>query len=170
MTSIRLEELLWMHPQQTGQKQKTYPSTVSTNHLTIIYATDRLGQLPKTLHGDKFLPVITDILLKFSKVVPMPKTTSSHISSLITDNSEIVYRIPSQGLTDKGTQFFKSGLWNAMCFSRYKYTSFTASHPKTIGQAERSNNILITTLRNLVSKRQGYWDTYLQPFTPAYNA
>jgi Integrase zinc binding domain len=68
-------------------------------------AIDILGPLPKTVHGNRFLLVISDRFSKLTRTIPMRTTTALAVSKAFCTHFGFDYDPPKVLLSDNGTQF-----------------------------------------------------------------
>jgi Integrase core domain len=68
-------------------------------------AIDVLGPLPKTVHGNRFLLVISDRFSKLTRTIPMRTTTALAVAKAFFTHWVFAYGPPKFLLSDNGTQF-----------------------------------------------------------------
>ena len=133
------------------------------------FAMDLLGPLPKTVHGNQHVLVITDRFTKLTRRIPLWTTTASVVANAFLDNCIYVYGAPRFVLTDSSPQF-AAKFFDAVCaLLGMQHYLTTVYNPQTNGQTERFNRTLVQRLRNYFKEHQRDWDDYVQPLTFAYN-
>jgi hypothetical protein len=68
-------------------------------------AIDILGPLTKTVHGNRFLLVISDRFFKLTRTIPMRTTTALAVAKAFCTHWGFAYGPPKFLLSDSGTQF-----------------------------------------------------------------
>jgi transposase InsO family protein len=133
-------------------------------------AIDILGPLPKTVHGNRFLLVISDRFSKLTRTIPMRKTTALAVAKALCTHWVFAYGPPKFLLTDNGTQF-TAKFFIEVCRELGIAKVFTTAYsPQANGQVERFNRTILNTLRTYVAKSQTDWDYYPAAITFGYNS
>jgi len=94
----------------------------------------------------KFVFVLINKFSKWIEYMPMVKATSEKAVEFL---NQIIHRfgVPNSIITDLGTQFTRTTLWD-FCDERgvvIKYVS--VAHPRANGQVERANGMIINALK-----------------------
>lgn len=110
-------------------------------------AMDTLGLLSKTLKGNQFVLVITDLYSKLTRAVLTCMTTVSHILSIFMNSRVTPYRFPIHEWTENGTQCISEFSKTLCAFLGTKHLENTAYHTQAKGQAERFNKTIVARLR-----------------------
>ena len=79
-----------------------------------VVAMDLLGPLPKTAHGNRHVPVMTDRFTKLTCSIPLRTTTASVTANSFLDNWVYVYGAHRYVLTNNGPQF-ASNSFDVVC-------------------------------------------------------
>lgn len=70
-----------------------------------IVAMEIIEPLPKTLHGNLYVLVITDCYSKLTTVIPTSKTAASHVANPFLNLWIVTFGVPTYLLADNGPQF-----------------------------------------------------------------
>ena len=126
---------------------------------------DRVGvdviQFPKSVAGNKYAVVFVDYLTKWPEVFAVKDQTALTIAKLLM--TEIVPRhgVPSELLSDRGTSFLSSLMYELYRLLGIKKINTTAYHPQTEGLVERFNRTLTDMLAKTVEVGGADWDVRL---------
>lgn len=143
-------------------------SLPATEPLEIVVI-DILEPLPRTTKRNQLLVIITAQFSKLTRVIPKAKINSTQMKTISLNIQVMQYEIPSYVMTAI-RPLFMSRLFTALCLLLpVKKLTTIAYHPQTSGQVEWDNSPMAVWLRNFVSERHRYWDTYAQSLTFAYN-
>ena len=106
--------------------------------------------------------VVMDCFSKMAHFIPLPNLpNATTLSQVFIDNIVKLHGIPSDVVSDRGTQFV-SRFWRAFCSRLGIQLSFSfAFHPQSIGQTEPTNQNLETYLRCFVAENQDEWSSFL---------
>ena len=74
---------------------------------------DRVGRVPRTQRGNRFILVLCDYATRYPEAIPLPSTEASRIAKELV-NFFSHFRIPKEVLTDQGANFM-SGLLEEIC-------------------------------------------------------
>ncbi|CAN6342512.1 unnamed protein product [Urochloa humidicola] len=125
-----------------------------------------VGPLPVAPGGFEYLFVAIDKFTKWIEVFPMVKYSAAKAVQFLQD---IIYHfgVMNKIVTDLGSTFTGDDFWD-FCESKgieVRYASM--AHPRSNGQAERANAMVLDGLRARVqeplSKKEGRWMKELQP-------
>jgi transposase InsO family protein len=111
-----------------------------------------VGPLRQAPGGFTLLLVAVDKFSKWIEARPIVNVGSEEAISFFTD---IIYRfgIPNTIITDYGTQFTGKKLLNFCDDNHIRVDWSTVSHPKTNGQVERANGMILQGLKPRIFKR-----------------
>ena len=108
-------------------------------------------------------------LFKQAHVIPWPKITAKDTAMAFYHCVFLHHGLPFTIVSDWGTQFV-SYFWLALCdILGIKAQLFTAFHPETDGQTERTNVIIKMYLRMYVNFMQNDWACWCPSAEFAYN-
>jgi ribonuclease HI len=131
---------------------------------------DFIVGLPRTQNGNDSIWVIVDRLTKVAHFIPVKaKYRGDKLARLYIDNILQLHGVPSQIVSDRGTQF-TARFWKSLhttLGTRLDYSS--AYHPQTDGQTERVNQILEDMLRACVLTYGKDWEKSLSFAEFSYN-
>jgi transposase InsO family protein len=132
-------------------------------------AMDKLGPLPRTKHGNRFLLVIADRFYKVNKTVPIRTFTALSVARAFCDHLAYIYGPPASIFTEKIPQFTAKFFQAACAELGIKKVFTTAYHPQTNGKVQRYSRTILASLRGYVAARQEHWDDYTSAVTFSYN-
>ena len=123
------------HPAQALQ-------TIPVTWPFAVWGLDLVGPLKKAPGGFTHLLVAVDKFTKWIEVKPIAKVWSDEAVHLFTD---IVHRfgVPNSIITDNGTQFTGKKFLNFCDEYNIRVDWAAVSHPKTNGQVERANGMIL---------------------------
>lgn len=151
--------------QQVGKLQPLPPVSRPFKRIGM----DKLGPLPQSLDGNKYIFVVTDYCTRTVIAKATPNGTASEAAKFFLHDVILRYNAPKEIVTDRGTEFcnelFKSvtDLWSAI------HRRTTAYHPRTNGLTERFNKTIADMMSHYVSEKHDDWDRYLPFLVHAYN-
>jgi transposase InsO family protein len=92
---------------------------------------------------------------KFSKWVEAQPIVNVHSEEVMAFFTDIIYRfgIPNTIITDNGTQFTGKKFLNFCNDNNIRVDWFAVAHPKTNGQVERVNGMILQGLKPRIFKR-----------------
>jgi transposase InsO family protein len=110
-----------------------------------------VGSLRQVPEGFTHLLVAVDKFSKWIEARPIANVSSDEAVSFFTD---IIYRfgIPNTIITDNGTQFTGKKFLN-FCDDNIHVVWSAVAHPKTNGQVERANGMILQGLKPRIFKR-----------------
>ena len=130
---------------------------------------DVLCNLPRTHSGNIHLLVIVCNFTRYIEVFAMPDQTADTVARIVVDNIICRYGVPSEILTDRGSNFL-SKLFLSICdLLHIKKLSTTPFSPQSDGLAERSIQSIQAMLSTLVEKNTRNWDEFLSHIRMAHN-
>lgn len=131
---------------------------------------DKLGPLPESIDGNKYIFVVTDYCTRTVIAKATPNGTAAEAARFFLHDVILRYSAPREIVTDRGTEFcnelFKSitDFWSAI------HRRTTAYHPRTNGLTERFNKTLADMMSHYVSEDHDDWDRFLPFLVNAYNS
>ena len=130
---------------------------------------DFITKLPVSKGHDLIL-VVCDRFSKMSHFVAMTgKTMAEGLARLFRDNVWKLHRLPESVISDKGLQFAAGMTKELNKMLGIETKLFTAYHPETDRQTERTNQELEQYLRMYVNHRQNNWAEWLAIAEFAFN-
>jgi transposase InsO family protein len=111
-----------------------------------------VGPLRQAPGGFTHLLVVVDKFFKWIEARPIVNVRSEEVVSFFTD---IIYRfdIPNTIITDNGTQFTGNKFLNFCNDNNICVDWSVVAHPKTNGQVERANNMILQGLKPHIFKQ-----------------
>lgn len=124
---------------------------------------DVVGPLPITENGAKYILTCQDNLSKYFIAVLLHNQTAEEVTNAFVKNIILIYGIPTEILTDQGTNFM-SDVFKRICkLFKIEKVSTTAYHPESNGALERTHKTLTNYLRCFCDTKLNEWDKWL-PF------
>jgi Chromo (CHRromatin Organisation MOdifier) domain/Integrase core domain/Integrase zinc binding domain len=155
----------WVNERKRTSFLKLFPASSPLEYVSM----EIVGPLPKTVHGNRFLLVITDRFSKLTRTVPLRTITALSVAKAFCDAWVFSYGPPRYLLTDNGAKS-AAKFFLAVCRELGIAKVFTtAYHPQTNGQVERFNRTIVNSIRGYVSGRQSDWDEFTSALTFGYN-
>ena len=116
---------------------------------------DFIIHLPRTKAGYTALYVVVYRLTKLVHIVPTTDTaTAANVAQLFLDAVFRNHGLPRNRVSDRDVKFTCS-FWTAFCEQLgIKQKVSSAYHPETDGQTERTNRIIVDTMRHYISPMQ----------------
>lgn len=130
---------------------------------------DKLGPLPESIDGNKYIFVVTDYCTRTVIVKATPNGTAVEAAKFFLHDVILRYTAPKEIITDRGTEFINELFKSVTDFWSAKHRKTTAYHPRTNGLTERFNKILADMMSHYVSDDHKDWDRYLPFLVHAYN-
>jgi transposase InsO family protein len=117
-----------------------------------VWNIDMVGPLRQAPGGFTHLLVAVD---KFSKWIEARPIVSVHSEEAVSFFTDMIYRfgIPNTIITDNGTQFTRKKFLNFCDDNHIRVDWLTVAHPKTNGQVERANGMILQGLKPRIFKR-----------------
>ena len=137
-----------------NSKLKTFPPSGPLEYIAI----DILCELPRTPRGDRSLLVMTDGYSKLTRTVPLKMITAETVAQAFISHWVFVYRALMKLISDNGGKFTSRFILALCRILSIKSVFTTAYQPQTIGQVERFNRTLVSTLRHYLADNQRDWD------------
>lgn len=133
------------------------------------YHVDHLGPLPSTKKRYKHILVVVDAFAKFVWLYATRSTTTAEVVDRLRKHST-VFGNPCRLITDRGTAFTSGEFKNYCVEEGIEHVTITTGMPRSNGQVERINRILITLLSKLSAPHPGDWYKYLDHCQKFLNA
>jgi hypothetical protein len=131
---------------------------------------DYMSGLPSTKRGNDCVFVVVDRFSKMAMLVACNKSiTAEATTKLFFERVWVHFGIPQTIVSDRDSRFlstFWSNLWSLLDTKLTKSTTF---HPKTDGQTEVVNRMIVHILRMYNSKHPRTWDESLPYVQHSYN-
>ena len=141
----------------------------STNRPFQLLGIDVAGPLTTTDEGNKYIISAICYFSKYCVTKAIKDFTAFTTAKFIFEEIICKYGMPSEILTDQGSNFEAELTKNLCLFLNVKKMRTTSYHAKANGEVERFNKTLKTMLASYVSSHHRDWDLYLQQVTFAYN-
>jgi transposase InsO family protein len=123
---------------------------------------DIVGPFPSKEKGMKYILTCQDNLSKYCIATPLENQTSE-VTEAFVKNIILVYGIPSEIVTDQGTNFM-SEVFKRICkLLKIEKICTAAYHPESNGTLERAHKTLTNYLKCFCDGRTSNWDEWL-PF------
>ncbi|KAI3377106.1 hypothetical protein L3Q82_000303 [Scortum barcoo] len=130
-------------------------------------AMDIVGPLERTQSGHRYILVICDYSTRYPEAFPLRDITAKQIAYALLQLFSRV-GIPSEILTDQGTNFLSDILRQVYRLLGIKSIRTTPYHPQTDGLVERYNRTLKSMLKKFISTNAKDWDKWLPYLLFAY--
>ncbi|XP_029928572.1 uncharacterized protein LOC115374014 [Myripristis murdjan] len=130
-------------------------------------AMDIVGPLERTQAGNRFILVVCDYSTRYPEAFPLRDVTAKQIAYALLQLFSRV-GIPSEILTDQGTNFLSNTLKQVYRMLGIKSIRTTPYHPQTDGLVERYNRTLKSMLKKFISSNGKDWDRWLPYLLFAY--
>ena len=128
--------------------------------------TDIMGPLDRTVSGNKYILVVTDVFTKWTEAYTLRNIESKTVARKFVEEWVCRYGAPRVLHSDQGRQF-ESSLFKEMCkLLGIKKTHTTALRPQANGQVERFNRTLGALLAIYTQEDPSKWDRHLPFITP----
>ncbi len=114
-------------------------------------AIDILGEIIKTLRGNRFLLGITDRYSKLVRTVPLAKITAIEVANAFVPNWVLVYSPPVSLLSDNGTKIIAKFFQHVCLIFGLENLFTTTYNPQCDGQVKRFNRTFLDELRHYVA-------------------
>lgn len=124
------------------------------------YHVDHLGPLVSTSKNYKHILVIIDSFTKYVWVYPTKSTTSKEVIAKL-ELQKFNFGNPSVIISDRGTAFTSQEFEDYCKSENIQHFKITTGLPRSNGQVERINSIIINVLSKLSSKDPGKWFKYV---------
>ena len=146
---------------------ETVTSTASSAFEKIFL--DLVGPLQPDTLGNQYILTTQCDLTKFITATPIKDKFTDTVAKAFVDTVILNYGIPTQILTDRGTEFM-SELFTKLCkLLQIEKLNSTAFHHQTIGSLENSHKSLGNYLRIQTNNQYGNWSAWVPYYKFAYN-
>ena len=130
---------------------------------------DLMGPFPTSIHGNKYILVITEYLTRWCEAIALPDATASSVAQALLQRVIFPHGCPRQLLSDQGSQF-RSEVIRILSHSLGITQIFTSSyHPQSNGLTERLNRTIKQVISAYVDPLHQSWDQVLPFAVHAYN-
>ena len=130
-------------------------------------AMDIVGPLPRSRSGNRYILVLCDYGTRYPEAVPLRNIDAEHVAEELVKVFARV-GIPSEILTDQGTNFMSKLLSEVYRLLSVKAIRTSPYHPQTDGLVERFNQTLKAMLRKVADDDGKVWDKLLPYILFAY--
>jgi hypothetical protein len=130
-------------------------------------AMDIVGPLPRSKSGHRYILVLCDYGTRYPEAVPLRNIDAEHV---VEELVKVFARvgIPSEVLTDQGTNFMLKLLSEVYRLLSVKVIRTSPYHPQTDGLIERFNQTLKAMLQKVGNNEGRDWDRWLPYVLFAY--
>ena len=151
-------------PQGLFSNLKPFPGQWCPNRRVYI---DFLGPYTKTSRGNKYVCHILDHCTRFA-MTRVSRTCTAKDAMKLLEKWCLLFSAPFEITSDMGSHFVSELFQEYVTVMKAK-TRFTPSYTAHPNLVERTNQILIRTLRNYVNDDHTNWDKYVDHCTAGYN-
>ena len=130
---------------------------------------DLVFGLPTTTDGYKGILVIVDSLSKYVWTRPIKSKTEDEIAENL-KSYIATFGPPLVLLSDQGSEFCNKVVDRLLSSTGIEHRTTSAYHPRTNGQTERTNGVLIESLRKYADENPNDWPKWTEFVTMAYNS
>ena len=142
----------------TTCQHPSYPAGGATHAIRAMafhtWGMDILGPFHKATGQLKHLLVVVDYFTKWIETEPLATITSARVESFTFKTIICRFGIPAVIVIDNGTQFTGSPFKDLLQGLQIRHHFSSVEHPKTNGQAEVANKVILNGLRKRLEKRQ----------------
>jgi len=132
-------------------------------------ACDIIGPITNRTSRYEHILTILEYETRYAKAFPLKNIESSTIAKIIIDNIILEHGLPSQILTDRGSNLISGAMKDICDTLRIEQIKTTAYHPQTDGLVEKFNGTLGNMLASYVHENPASWPSYLKFVVFAYN-
>jgi hypothetical protein len=131
-------------------------------------AIDLVGPIiPASESGNRYILVFVDYATRYPEAIPLKSIEAVKVAEAMWQVWSRV-GIPSEILTDRGTQFMSEVMQEVERLLAIKGLATTPYHAQGNGLVERYNGTLKTMLRKLAQEKPKQWDRYIPALLFAY--
>lgn len=122
---------------------------------------DFIGELPKTVHGNRWILMAVDYTTNYPVARAIPEATAEAVANFLYEEIVMRFSCPKEILTDRGANFMSKVVQHYVkrIGANHKFTS--SFHPRTNGKCERLNGTFKQMLRKYVNGALHLWDEYV---------
>lgn len=135
----------------------TYPKVTSPWQ---VISLDYIGPLPRSIHGNTHVLVVSDYFSKYVVLFPIRSATAKSLVKNIEEGIFLVYGVPEYILCDNGVQF-RSREFQKLCDKYKTRIRFTALYHPCANPTERVNRVVKTMISSYIQDDQRHWDDNL---------
>ena len=117
--------------------------------------------------GKRYLLTLIDYATRYPEAIPLSNIDTETVAEALVDVYSRV-GIPSEVLTDQGTQFVSDVMQEVSRLLSIKRLVATPYHPIANGAVEKFNGTLKLMLKRMCAERPRDWDRYVNPLLFAY--
>lgn len=128
---------------------------------------DLIGCYPRSKNGNRYALVVTDWFTKFCLVHPMPNATASSIVKFLENQVFLIYGVPQVMSVDNGSQFTSNEFKNLMNTYKVQKLFYNANYHPQINHTERTNKVIVTSLRCYIHENHKNWDLHIHKVAQA---
>ena len=128
----------------------------------------RMGPLPASSKGYKYILVVTDLFTKWVEAFPLRSTESTTLATVLVDEIACRYGVPRSIHSDQGANLTSAVIQHLCLLLGMQRTQTSAYHPQGNGQVEKFNRTLEAMLAKVVQANQRDWDVHLPKVLFAY--
>lgn len=125
-------------------------------------------ELPLTKHGNQYVIVLQDFLMKWPLVFPAPDQKAIRIARLLTEEVLPLFGVPDSLLSNRRINLLAYVVQDVCQLLGTDKLNTTAYHPQCDGMVERMNQMLKVMLRKHAVKFGSQWNRYLSGVLRAY--
>lgn len=125
-----------------------------------IVSIDFLGPFTRSKQGNTVLFVVIDWFSKFILLQPMRKATTRLVIKYLEDQIFSVYGVPEKIVSDNGSQFTAKDFKTFVQDYSVKHWLNASYHAQT-NHSERSNKVILSTIRAFIKADHRNWDENL---------
>ncbi|CAK9809151.1 Pro-Pol polyprotein [Anthophora quadrimaculata] len=124
------------------------------------YHIDHLGPLVSTKKSYKHILLVIDGFTKFTWLYATRSTTTAEVIDKLQKQS-VIFGNPRRIISDRGTAFTSCEFEDYCVAEQIKHVTITTGMPRSNGQAERINRVLIPILTKLAAPHPEEWYKHL---------
>jgi len=150
-------------------KKASLQSLPLVNRLWERIACDLVGPIKTINQKYEYILTILEYETRFAKAIPLKVTDSATIAKVIIINVILEHSLPSQILTDRGTNLI-AGAMQEICESlNIEQIKTSPYHPQTNGLVKKFNGTLGNMLSAYANQKPSTWPSFLKYAVFAYN-
>lgn len=130
---------------------------------------DVVGPIETDIDNNKYILTIQCDLSKFVEAYPLKNKESLNIATAFVNNFVLRYGVPTQIVTDQGTEFMSSLFKDTCKILSIEHLNSTAYHHQTLGAIENSHKHLGAYLRTQVARYKNAWSSWIPFWCFSYN-
>ena len=134
-----------------------------------IISLDFVGPLPRSVHGNTHLLVISDYFSKFVLLFPLRKASAKNLCSHLENSVFLLFGVPQVIICDNGVQM-RSRDFDNLCNKYQVKIHFTPLYYPRADPCERVNKVVKTMMACYVKENQKKWDEHLSAIRCAINS